>query len=78
VNVLYGQNEAFLSYHFSETKNVNIVLYNVLGEKIYELKNLSFMDKIVRIPSNLPKGICLAESEINGEKLTRKILVPGF
>ena len=66
-----SNNEVFIST-LSELKS--IVLYNINGQIIQEIKNPSKINEAYKV-SNLPKGFYLIQLASENESITRKILV---
>jgi hypothetical protein len=66
-----SNNEVFIST-VSELKS--IVLYNVNGQIIQEIKNPSKINEAYKV-SNLPKGFYLIQLASENESITKKIMV---
>jgi hypothetical protein len=66
-----SNNEVFIS---SETELKSIVLYNVNGQIIQEIKNPSKINDTYKV-DNLPNGFYLMQLASENESITRKILV---
>ena len=66
-----SNNEVFIST-LSELKS--IVLYNINGQIIQEIKNPSKINEAYKV-SNLPKGFYLIQLASENESITRKIMV---
>ena len=64
-------NEVFIS---SETELKTIVLYNVNGQIIQEIKNPSKINDTYKV-TNLPKGFYLMQLASENESITKKIMV---
>jgi hypothetical protein len=66
-----SNNEVFIST-LSELKS--IVLYNINGQIIQEIKNPSKINEAYKV-SNLPKGFYLMQLASENESITKKIMV---
>ncbi len=74
VKVLYDGSDVCLSFHFDKATDVNIYVYNLLGEKIVELDSLYVQDQIIKLPVMLG-GIYVAVAETSKAIISKKIFV---
>ncbi|MBI4947296.1 MAG: PKD domain-containing protein [Bacteroidetes bacterium] len=77
VAVIYESGEVFLLFSLDKKTQVNISVYNMIGEKISSQSNLYVKDEKIKL--NLPTlsaGIYIAVSDMGDATISKKILIP--
>jgi len=65
-----------LTYNFDEPQNVEVRIYNMMGQQVKVLPSISVMNSTQNINLNdLEKGLYLVEVNNGKEKITRKIML---
>ena len=78
VNVAYDNGQVYLVFSLSASTQVNIKLYNMLGEEISAQNNLHVKND--RIKLDIPAsstGIYVAVSEMTNALISKKIFLPS-
>jgi PKD repeat protein len=78
VNVLYDNGEVFLLFSLDKKTQVNISVYNMMGEKISSQNNLLVKNEKIKL--DLPAvsaGIYIAVSDMGDAAISKKIFIPA-
>jgi len=77
VNVVYDNSDVFLQFTLNHETQVNIRVYNMIGEVISSQNNLLIKNQKVKLDiPNVSAGIYIAVSEMTDAIVSKKIILP--
>jgi len=78
VNVLYDNGEVFLLFSLDQKTQINISVYNMIGEKISSQNNLLVKNEKIKLDlPTLSAGMYIAVSDMGNAIISKKIFLPG-